>query len=154
MHEWVADANGSALVLLGAGPSAPWVPVPAELTELATKSATEQLEDHPGYLRHAWEMVVDRLQSTSNIDEFYSLLTDVEHQDSDPTRFWVEKWAALPEVSDSFDTSISGRPSFGFLAGMVRSTVMSILANRTEDADKSYLYPLVKADLCGVVTLN
>ncbi|WP_165070391.1 hypothetical protein [Marisediminicola senii] len=46
-------------------------------------------------------MVVDQLQGTSNIEEFYSSLADVEHQDADTTRFWVHEWAALPEVLDT-----------------------------------------------------
>ena len=154
MFEWVSAANGKTLVLLGAGASAPSLPVSAELTKLVIESITEQLKDHPGYLGRAWSMVVDQLRGTSNIEEFYSSLADVEHQDADTTRFWVREWAALPEVLDTDGDAVNVRQSFGFLAGMVRSAVMSILAHGTEDVDKSYLHPLVNADLRGIVTLN
>lgn len=154
MHDWVRAADGKTLVLLGAGASAPSLPVSAELTKLVIESITEKLKDHPGYLGRAWQMVVDQLRGTSNIEEFYSSLADVEHQDADTTRFWVHEWAALPEVLDSDVDAVTGRQSFGFLAGMVQSAVMSILAHRAEDADKSYLHPLVNADLRGIVTLN
>lgn len=155
MHEWVAAAaNGKTLVLLGAGASAPSLPVSAGLTKLVIASVTEQLKDHPGYLGRAWKLVVERLQGTTNIEEFYSSLADVEHQSEDTTRFWIEKWVELPEV---LDTDVDGgdpHQSFGFLAGMVEQTVMSILAEGAEVADTSYLHPLVTADLRGIVTLN
>lgn len=154
VHEWVADAAGKTLVLLGAGASAPWLPVSAGLTELVIASITKQLDDHPGYLGRAWRTALERLHNTSNIEEFFSSLSDVAHQDSDTTRFWVKEWVPLPEVLSSDGEDVDVRQSFEFLAGMVQSTVMSILACKTEAADKSYLYPLVDADLRGIVTLN
>lgn len=126
----------------------------AQLTELVIESITEQLKGHPGYLGRAWLMVVDQLQKTSNIEEFYASLADVEHQAIDTTRFWVQEWATLPNVLDADDDGVNGRQAFRFLADLVQSEVMSILAHRTEDADKSYLHTLVNADLRGIVSLN
>lgn len=154
MHEWIAAAEGKTLVLLGAGASAPSLPVSAGLTELVIASVTEQLKDHPGYLGRAWKLVVERLQGTTNIEEFYSSLADVQYQDQDTTRFWVNEWVELPAV---LETDVDGgdpHQSFGFLAGMVESTVMSILAEGAERADTSYLHPLVTAPLRGIVSLN
>lgn len=154
MHDWVDAADGKTLVLLGAGASTPSLPTSRELTELVIERITARGGDRADYLNRAWEVVVEQLKGTSNIEEFYSSLADVEHQDDDTTRFWVEKWVPLPEVLPSDGDSVSGRQSFGFLAGTVRNTVMTILAEKTELADKSYLHPLVNADLRGIVTLN
>lgn len=154
MHSWVAEAAGKTLVLLGAGASAPWLPVSAGLTELVVDSITKQLEDHPGYLGRAWRTVLEQLHDTSNIEEFFSSLADVAHHDSDTTRFWVKEWVPLPEVAPADGAGVEVRQSFDFLAGMVRSTVMSILASKTEIANKSYMHPLVGAQLRGIVTLN
>jgi hypothetical protein len=154
VHEWVAAADGRTLVLLGAGASAPSLPVSRELTGLVIERISARRGDRTGYLDRAWELAIKQLEGTSNIEEFYSSLADVEHQDNDTTRFWVEKWVPLPVVRPSDSNSVSGRQSFGFLAGTVRTTVMTILAERTELADKSYLHPLVTADLRGIVTLN
>lgn len=154
MHDWVADANGKTLVLLGAGASAPSLPVSRELTELVIDSMNERLDDHPGYLKRAWAMAREQLRGTSNIEEFYSSLADVEHQDDDTTRFWVQEWVPLPKVIPTDGDSVNGRQSFGFLAHMVQNSVMTILAQKTEAADKAYLHPLVTADLRGIATLN
>lgn len=154
MHEWIAAAEGKTLVLLGAGASAPSLPVSRELTELVVESMNERLDDHPGYLKRAWVMAREQLLGTSNIEEFYSSLADVEHQDDDTTRHWVKEWVPLPEVLPADGDSVSGRQAFGFLAHMVQNSVMTILAEKTELADKTYLHPLVTADLRGVVTLN
>lgn len=154
MHNWVAEAEGKTLVLLGAGASAPSLPVSRELTELVIDSITARRGDRSDYLNRAWELVLEQLKGTSNIEEFYSSLADVEHRDDDTTRFWVEKWVPLPLVLPSDGDSVSGRQAFGFLAGTVRNTVMAILAEKTEVADKSYLYPVVNADVRGIVTLN
>lgn len=154
MHEWIAAAEGGTLVLLGAGASAPSLPVSRELTGLVIASVTEQLKDHTGYLGRAWKLVVERLQGTTNIEEFYSSLADVQYQDQDTTRFWVNEWVELPAV---LETDVDGgdpHRSFGFLAGMVESTVMSILAEGAERADTSYLHPLVTAQLQDIVSLN
>ncbi len=154
MHEWIAAANGQALVLLGAGASAPSLPVSRELTDLVIESMNERLHNHSGYLGRAWAAAREQLRGTSNIEEFYSSLADVEHQDHDTTRFWVREWVQLPAAHPSDNDGVSGRQAFGFLAHMVQSSVMTILALRTAAADKSYLYPLVTADLRGIVTLN
>ncbi|WP_323986004.1 SIR2 family protein [Microbacterium plantarum] len=154
MHDWVASANGKTLVLLGAGASAPSLPVSRELTDLVIESMNERLDDHPGYLKRAWELAREQLRGTSNIEEFYSSLSDVEHQDEDTTRHWVKEWVPLPGVLPADGDSVSGRQSFGFLAHMVQNSVMTILAAKTELADKSYLHSLVAADVRGTVTLN
>lgn len=154
MHNWVTEAEGKTLVLLGAGASAPSLPVSSELTELVIDSITAGRDGRTDYLNRAWGLVLEQLKSTTNIEEFYSSLADVEHRDDDTTRFWVEKWVPLPVVLPSDSDSVSGRKAFGFLAGTVRNTVMTILAEKTELADKSYLHPLVKADVRGIVTLN
>lgn len=154
MHDWVAAANGKTLVLLGAGASAPSLPVSRELTDLVIESMNERLDDHPGYLKRAWVMVREQLRGTSNIEEFYSSLADVEHQDDDTTRFWVQEWVPLPKVLPTDGDGVNGRQSFGFLAHMVQNSVMTILAQKTEAADKAYLHSLVTADVRGIVTLN
>lgn len=154
MHDWVAAAGNETLVLLGAGASAPSLPVSADLTALVIASMDKQLVNHPGYLGRAWAMARQQLSGTVNIEEFYSSLADVEHQDEDPTRFWVKEWMPLPETLPTDQDGVSGGKAFGFLAHMVQQSVMTILAKRTEAADKSYLYPLVNSDLRGIVTLN
>ena len=45
MHEWIAAAEGRTLVLLGAGASAPSLPVSSELTALVIESMNERLKD-------------------------------------------------------------------------------------------------------------
>lgn len=154
MHEWIAAAEGRTLVLLGAGASAPSLPVSSELTALVIESMNKRLDDQPGYLKRAWELAREQLRGTSNIEEFYSSLADVEHQDDDTTRYWVKEWVPLPEVLATDGDGVNGRQAFGFLAHMVQNSVMTILAQKTEAADKSYLHPLVSADLRGIVTLN
>lgn len=154
MHEWVAAANGKTLVLLGAGASAPSLPVSRELTGLVIESMNQRLRDQNDYLRRAWEAAREQLRETSNIEEFYSSLADVEHQSDDTTRYWVQEWVPLPEALPTDGDGVSGRKAFGFLAHMVQNSVMTILAQKTEVADKSYLHPLVTADLRGIVTLN
>ena len=141
-------------MLLGAGASAPSLPVSRQLTDLVIESITTRRGDRADYLNRAWEMVVEQLMGTSNNKEFYSSLADVEHQDDDTSRFRVKKWMPLPEVLPSAGETVSGRQSFGFLTGTVRNTVMMILAEKTELVDMSYLHPLVNADLRGIVTLN
>lgn len=154
MHEWIVAAEGGTLVLLGAGASAPSLPVSRELTGLVIDSMNERLADRQDYLTRAWELAREHLRGTSNIEEFYSSLADVEHQDDDTTRFWVKEWVPLPEVLATDGDGVNGKQAFGFLAHMVQKSVMTILAQRTEAADKSYLHPLVSADLRGIVTLN
>ena len=87
VHEWLATAAGKTLVRLGPGASAPPLPVSAGLTKLVTESITDQLKAHPGYLGRAWKMAFEQLQVTTNIEEFYSSLAEVEHQDDDTMRF-------------------------------------------------------------------
>lgn len=66
MHDWVTAATGKTLVLLGAGASAPSLPVSSGLTELVIETMNERISDHPGYLKRAWEMAREKLRGTGN----------------------------------------------------------------------------------------
>ena len=143
MHEWIVAAEGGTLVLLGAGASAPSLPVSRELTGFVIESMNERLHHQQGYLKRAWELAREQLRGTSNIEEFYSSLADVEQRDDDTTRYWVKKWAPLPEVLATDGDGVSGKQAFGFLAHMVRlpsaipiPVIAALLADEAEDGDR------------------
>ncbi|PPG92896.1 hypothetical protein C5C39_02495 [Rathayibacter sp. AY1F3] len=151
MHEWIRPR--STVALLGAGASAPSLPVSTELTALVIARLSASLSGDR-YIDRLWRAMRDQLmsQETQNIEEFYTAIADVPHRLSDPTRLWVSQWAELPEPSAEEDVTFD--QSVDFLASSVEQFVMMILAERTEAADPSYLLPLLNSRPQAVVTLN
>lgn len=155
MDSWVDEAGDAVVVLLGAGASAPQLPVSKELTDLVVKciDATYPSDDVSN-LGLAWHLIRRQLEGTTGIEEFYTALFDVSNRDVDTTRFWIDRWVDFPQFVDDGAQPATAADVTVLLAHRVRTTVMEILASQTSVAEVAYLYSLVLAPLQGVISTN
>lgn len=140
MHEWVTEADGGVVVVLGAGASVPGgLPVSRKLTDLVI-AGIDQQSRAPG----AWSFVRERLDLASlDIEQLYRSIGDLG-QVLDST-----EWHALVDVPAGVDAKALADLQFDIL-----DWTTTTLRERSANANTTYLNALVNADVLGIVTLN
>ncbi|MEV8358925.1 SIR2 family protein [Microbacterium sp. NPDC076895] len=140
MHEWVAEAEGRVVVVLGAGASVPGgLPVSKDLTDLVIAGIDQQSR-----APEAWTFVRDRLNLTSlDIEQLYRSIGDLRQV------LVLPEWRALVDVPGSVEAKALADLQFDIL-----DWTTTTLRDRSANADTTYLNALVNADVLGIVTLN
>jgi len=153
-REWVQEAEGRVLFLLGAGASKPALPVSAELTAIVLEGMDRTLEKFAADSRvpQLWTDIRPVIESMgSNIEDVYQAVQTLTYQASDPTRFWVESFADFPsydgdreELAQDADLTLH----------MILKHTLNALDNSQAEAPLDHFLPLLQAAKTGVVTLN
>lgn len=155
MDSWVEEAGDSIVVLLGAGASAPQLPVSTELTDLVVGHLdTVYPVNDESNIGRTWHEVRRRLAGVTNIEEYFAAIDALSKRDTAISRFWVDEWAEFPSMSTDPAQPPTVQYAAVLLAHQVRITVMQILTARSGTADVSYLRPLVSAPLQGIISTN
>lgn len=140
MHEWVAEAEGRIVVVLGAGASVPGgLPASKALTDLVIRGIDQQSR-----APEAWAFVRNRLNLASmDIEQLYRSIGHLAQVLDSP------EWHELVGVPTSTDAKALADLQLDIL-----DWTTTTLRDRSANADTAYLNPLVNADVLGIVTLN
>lgn len=153
-REWVAQAGGRVIFLLGAGASKPALPVSVELTDTVLTSIDEATLNFAAESRvpELWPDIRPVLVSMgSNIEDLYQAVETLTYQDSDPTRFWVNSFMEFPTFGG--DTAALARHA-QWILDMIRKHTLGALDAAQANAPLEHFEPLLRADKTGIVTLN
>lgn len=153
-REWVAQAGGRVLFLLGAGASKPALPVSAELTDIVLTSIDEATTNFAAESRvpELWRDIRPVAESMdSNIEDLYQAVETLAYRDSDPTRFWVNGFMEFPTYGG--DTVTLARDA-QWILDMIQGHTLGALDAAQANAPLGHFEPLLRADKTGIVTLN
>jgi len=153
-RQWLADADGRVLFLLGAGASKPSLPVSAELTAIVTSSLDDAFKSFAPESRvpQLWEDVRPVVISMgTNIEDVYQAVETLTYQESDPTRYWVTQFTEFPSYAG---TRQELADDAGVILHMVERHTLSALDEAQRTAPLDHFEPLLRARKVGIVTLN
>lgn len=153
-RQWVQEASGRVLFLLGAGASKPALPVSAELTAIVLETMDRTFENFAADSRvpQLWQDIRPVIESMgSNIEDVYQAVETLTYQESDPTRFWVASFADFPSYDGNRDQLAQDAD---WILHMIRRHTLDALDSRQTDAPLDHFEPLLRASKTGIVTLN
>ncbi len=153
-REWVREAGRRVLFLLGAGASAPELPVSAQLTALVLDDLDRRMKDFSDTsdVPSLWRDIRPTLHTIGpGIEEVYEAVQTHTYQDSDPTRHWITSFVR-------FDSYRGGPTDLGrdaeLILHLIRQTALECLDRGQKDASLVRFRPMLQAPKIGIVTLN
>lgn len=153
-RQWVQEADGRVLFLLGAGASKPALPVSSELTAIVLGSLDEAFENWAAdsLVPQLWRDIRPVIEGmNSNIEDVYQAVETLTYQDSDPTRYWVTHFTEFPSYSG--DRTELAKDA-DVILHMIQLHTLGALNRAQENATLDQFESLLRADKLGVVTLN
>lgn len=153
-RQWVQEADGHVLFLLGAGASKPALPVSSELTVLVLASVDRAVEDFGPNSRvpQLWRGIRPVLEEIgSNVEDVYQAVETLSYQESDPTRYWATGFVDFPEYDrDRKEMARDAR----WISRMIQGHTLGALNRAQRGAPLDHLELLLRASKTGIVTLN
>lgn len=153
-RDWVREANGRVLFLLGAGASKPALPVSDELTKIVMGSIDEAIKNWApeSHIPELWREIRPVLEVIgSNVEDVYQAVETLTYQDTDPTRFWVTGFTPF--------TGYKGGPAelrqdAKWILDMIQDHALAALDKAQAEAPFDHFRPLLEAPKIGIVSLN
>lgn len=157
MDEWISEARGRVLVLLGAGASKPNLPTSAQLLDevsaIFDADFTADLSLH-----HLWREIRPRIAAigadSGNIEDAYEAIRTLTYQDSDPTRYWIEGFTPFDFYGDDEAGRRELASDANILCDMIRGRAIDVLAKGARDAPLDHFEPLLRAKKTAILSLN
>lgn len=153
-RQWVAEANGRVLFLLGAGASKPSLPVSSELTAIVLTSLDQAFENWAAdsQVPQLWKDIRPVVESMgSNIEDVYQAVETLTYQQSDPTRYWVTNFTEFPSYGGTHEQLAQDASA---ILHMIQRHTLTALDAGQQSAPLEHFEPLLRADKIGIVTLN
>lgn len=153
-RQWVNDAEGRVLFLLGAGASKPALPVSSELTDIVLASIDRAIENFAAesLVPQLWRDIRPVIESMgSNIEDVYQAVETLTYQESDPTRYWVTQFAEFGSYSG---TRVELARDADQILHMIQRHTLTALDDAQHLAPLDHFEPLLRASKIGIVTLN
>jgi hypothetical protein len=157
VHQWIDEARGRTVVLLGAGASQPAVPMTRELTQLVVDYLTAEYRGGNA-VHQLWRAILPVIQGLVNekhdIEYLFQAVETLGYRDSDPTRHWIRGFSRY----GPYKRSRPGREDFARdaerLAHAIETAAYGIIENRSTGASTVHFEPLLNAPIVGIATLN
>lgn len=153
-RQWVKEADGRVLFLLGAGASKPSLPVSSELTTIVLASIDEAIPNFAAKSRvpPLWRDIRPVIESMgSNVEDVYQAVETLTYQESDPTRYWVTQFTDFTSYGGTRDELAQDAD---MILHMIQQHSLTALDEAQQQAPLDHFEALLRVDKIGIVTLN